>query len=471
MHSQTGTIGADDFRIFPRLLEGKARSRHHAEYAGWHADACWNGRRFERFPEYIVRAQSVADVVHTVDFARSHRLSISVRGNGHSYAGCFMRDSGILLDVSALKQVEVDAAGSRASVQAGVTSRQLSAALAPHGLAFPTGHGGDVGLSGFLLGGGLGINFRAWGDISAFSVYAVDLVLADGRLVHADAERNPELFWAARGGGPGVFFVVLKFYLRCRPLPAVITSATCSASLDRLPELLSEIERIGPEASLQVMVAVVSGSGGREVILNTIAFAEDSREAQRLHRSLISRLPNGLVDVVSEDEAASFESIYRSSEAMLVSRRYRTDNVLTDRGAEAAGILASHVPDRPSPATVSLCLWRADPVLPEAAFSARGRFFLSTYAQWDEERDDDVNRRWLKALYDELAGISTGCYVNEFDLEERSASIHRCYARSNWVKLRELRRRFDPDGVFHDARIRRGSTGPSVARIARYDAV
>lgn len=449
MPSQTGTIAADDFRTFPRLLEGKARSRHHAEYAGWHASACWNGRRFDRFPEYIVRAQSLADVANTIQFARSHRLSISVRGNGHSYTGCFMHDSGILLDVSALKQIEIDAAGERASVQPGVTSRQLSAALAPYGLAFPTGHGGDVGLSGFLLGGGLGINFRAWGAMSTFSVYAVDVMLADGRLVHADAQSNSELFWAARGGGPYSFFVVVKFHLRCYALPACITSHTYGTSLDRLPYVLSEIERIGPPAPLQVMVAVAPGSHGPAVVLNTLAFADDRDAADRLHGSLIRHLPKGLLDVMSENEAASFESIYRSSDAMLVSRRYRTDNILTDSGTDAAAILASHLPDQPSPATLSLFIWRGDPVLPEAAFSARGRFFLSTYAQWNEPTDDDANRRWLKALYDELADVASGCYINEFDLEERSASISRCFAPDHWSKLRKLRQDYDPDGVFH----------------------
>ncbi|QQP95395.1 FAD-binding oxidoreductase [Lysobacter enzymogenes] len=173
-------IGADDFRTFPRQLDGKARSRHHAEYAGWHRSACWNGRRFDRFPEYIVRAQSLDDVAHSIDFARAHGLSVSVRGSGHSYAGCFLRDAGLLLDLSALDRIEIDAEAGTASVQPGVGARRLSAALAPHGLAFPTGHGGEVGLSGFLLGGGLGINFRAWGDISAFSVRAVDLIDADG---------------------------------------------------------------------------------------------------------------------------------------------------------------------------------------------------------------------------------------------------------------------------------------------------
>jgi FAD/FMN-containing dehydrogenase len=453
MSSQIQGIQADDFRTFPRLLEGKARSRHHAEYAGWHASACWNGRRFDRFPEYIVRAQSLADVASTIDFARSHRLPIGVRGNGHSYAGSFLHDSGILLDLSGLKRIEVDAGASRASVEPGVTGRQLSAALAPHGLAFPTGHAGDVGLSGFLLGGGLGINFRAWGDLSTFSVQAVDMVLADGSHVHADAQNHPELFWAARGAGPCAFFVVTKFHLRCRALPVCITSNTYRASLERLPQLLSEIERIDPEPSLQVMVAVVSASDGPAVILNTIAFAGHARTAALLHGSLIGRLPQGLLEVVSETESASFQSLYASSEAMLVSRRYRTDNVLTDDPVAAAGILVSHLPRMPSPATVSLFLWRGDPVLPDAAFSARGRFFLSTYAQWNEAGDDEANHRWLKALYDELAGVASGCYVNEFDLEERSARIDRCFARDHWLKLQGLRQVFDPAGVFRDPRL------------------
>lgn len=453
MASQIQDIQADDFRTFPRLLEGKARSRHHAEYAGWHASACWNGRRFDRFPEYIVRAQSLADVARTIDFARNHRLSIGVRGNGHSYAGSFLHDSGILLDLSALERIDVDADAGCASVEPGVTGRQLTASLAPHGLAFPTGHGGDVGLSGFLLGGGLGINFRAWGDLATFSVQAVDLVLADGSRLRADAQSHPDLFWAARGAGPCAFFVVAKFHLRCRALPACITSNTYRVSLERLPQLLAEIERIDPEPSLQVMVAVVSAGDGPAVILNTIAFAEHARTAALLHGSLIGRLPPGMLEVVAENEAASFPSLYASSEAMLVSRRYRTDNVLTDDAVAAAGILASHLPRKPSPATLSLFLWRGEPVLPDAAFSARGRFFLSTYAQWNEAGEDEANRRWLKALYDELAAIASGCYVNEFDLEERSARIERCFARDHWLKLQALRRTYDPAGVFGDPRL------------------
>lgn len=448
-------IGADDFRTFPRQLDGKARSRHHAEYAGWHRSACWNGRRFDRFPEYIVRAQSLDDVAHSIDFARAHGLSVSVRGSGHSYAGCFLRDAGLLLDLSALDRIEVDAEAGTASVQPGVGARRLSAALAPHGLAFPTGHGGEVGLSGFLLGGGLGVNFRAWGDISAFSVRAVDLIDADGRLLRASAEQHPELFWAARGGGPGLFFAAVRFHLQCRPLPACITSCAYRCELARVGELMDEIERSAPPPALQVMLALVADSGGRYALLTTLAFADTPAQAQALHRALSSRLPSALIEPVGVDEPSSFESIYRGSDAMLSAGRYRSDNILTDRGADAARVLAAHLPRSPSPASLPLLIWRGEPALADAAFSARGRWFVSTYAQWPHERDDDANRRWLKALYDELAGLASGCYVNEFDLEERSAQAARCFAPANWARLRELRRRYDPDGVFYDVRIDR----------------
>ncbi|WP_394538455.1 FAD-binding oxidoreductase [Lysobacter enzymogenes] len=448
-------IDADDFRVFPRHLDGKARSRHHAEYAGWHRDACWNGRRFERFPEYIVRAQSIADVGHSIDFARRHGLSVSVRGRGHSYAGCFLRDNGLLLDLSALDRIDVDPAARIAAVQPGVSARQLAQALAPHGLAFPTGHGGDVGLSGFLLGGGLGINFRAWGGMSAFNLRALDLIGADGELLHADAEHHPQLFWAARGGGPGLGFVAVKFYLDCQPLPACITGSSAHTGLDRLGALLQAVERADPPPALQVMIAVVPDDDGLQAALSTLAFADTAQQAQALHAALFSRLPAGLVEPLARDQPSSFEAIYRQSEAMLVSRRYRCDNVLTDRGADAARILAAHLPLRPSPASVPLLIWRGEPRLPDAAFSARGRWFVSTYAQWDAERDDEANRRWLKALYDELAGVASGAYINEFDLEERSAQVERCFAPANWARLRELRHRCDPDGVFHDVRIGR----------------
>lgn len=492
MQSPHPTTNADDFRIFPRSLDGKARSRHHAEYAGWHRDLSWNGRDFDRYPEYIVRAQSIGDVVHTVDFARHHGLPVSVRGSGHSYAGWFLRNSGILLDLSALHGIEIDPGARVARVQPGVSARQLSTALAVHGLAFPTGHGGEVGMAGFVLGGGLGINFRAWGGMSTFNLRAIDLVTAHGEVLHADERENAEFLWAARGGGPGLFFVVTRFYLDCWPLPVCITQRAYAAKFSRLPMLLAQIEQTPLDPSLQLMLAIVAqdpaaldaedaaqaranvqwagetgatgkkarekdacqedegGECGRQVLLSAIAFADAPVRAQALQASLAEALGPGLIRPLGPELPCDFETIYRQGEAMLVGKRHRTDNILTDRAEPAIAILRRHLPSQPSPATLPLLIWRGTASWPDAAYSASGRWFLSTYAQWDEPEHDDANRLWLKALYDELASVATSSYINEFDLETRSADAQRCYAADNWARLRALRSLHDPEGVFHD---------------------
>jgi FAD/FMN-containing dehydrogenase len=456
MTSSHSHILADDFRTFPSTLQGKARSRHHPEYAKWHKETTWNGRSFERYPEYIVRAGIDADIIRTVDFARSHGLSISVRGGGHSYGGCFLREGGILLDLSTMQEISVDATSSCAIVQPGVTSSQLSEALSEHGLAFPTGHGGGVAISGFLLGGGLGINSTAWGGMSVFNVTAMDVVTADGRIRHLSDVSETDLFWAARGAGPTVFFVVIRFYLRCWPLPRAITSNTYRAPFSKFSALLMEIERIQPDPRLQVMLAIVptedapTTACGHEVMLNTIAFADSAPQAKLLHKTLVSQLEDGMVSPVEEDQATSFESIFRKTDAMLISKRYRTDNILTDRVEDAIRILTDYLPHQPSRASLPLIIWRGTHTFPNAAYSAQGRFFLSTYAQWDEASDDEANRKWLKLLYDDLETVASGCYINEFDIETRSADIGRCFSEESWQRLRELRRQYDPNGVFHD---------------------
>ncbi|MFD4838956.1 FAD-binding oxidoreductase [Achromobacter sp. NPDC058515] len=447
------TAAADVFREYSIKTEGRVRSRHHPEYADWHKQTTWNGRSFARYPAYIVKACSEADVVQAVEFARSRRLRISVRGGGHSYSGCFLREGGILLDLSALREISIDTSARRAIVQPGVTSRELSVRLARDNLAFPTGHGSEVAISGFLLGGGLGINCAAWGGMSVFNIKALDVVTADGRVRHISADSEPDLFWAARGGGPALFFAVIRFHLACQPLPRAITSNMYRAPFHKLPSLLTAIRQIQPPAQLQVMLAVIPGGGadqGRDVLLNTIAFADSTTHAKALHGALVSRLPGEWLTAIAEDEPSGFESIYKQSDAMLVSKRYRTDNILTDDAEDAIAILARHLPLQPSAASVPLIVWRGAPTYPDAAYSARGQFFLSTYAQWNDAEDDDINRTWLKGLYDDLAAVASGCYINEFDIETRAAELERCFAPENWRRIGELRRRYDPDGVFQD---------------------
>lgn len=452
MSAVPATAFADEYRGFVAQLPGKVRSRYHPEYASWHRQASWNGRNFSRYPELIVRAASVDDIVATVQFAAHRQHSLSVRAGGHSYAGCFLQDNGILLDISALRHIEVDAHGAVARIGPGVTGRQLMAALLPHGLAFPTGHGGDVALSGFLLGGGLGINSTAWGPMSVFNIVGVDVVMADGSVRHASADEHPDIFWAARGGGPGLFFVVTCFHVRCHRLPRAISNHIYGLPAHALPQLIDAIEGHDWDPRLQIMLAMGKPQGEDDpqaLILNVLAFGDSGADAAAMQSALAARLPSTHT-VLAAMPQLSFEDIYRQSEAMLVSKNYRTDNVFTDRAQDAADILASCLPSMPAAAGMTLMIWRGRQSLPDAAYSVTGRFFISTYLQWNDDADDERNGQWLAQLYDRLAPLSTGSYVNEFDLEARKGQLSRCYSAHSWERLRQLRRLHDTQAVFHD---------------------
>jgi FAD/FMN-containing dehydrogenase len=448
------TCVADDYRCFVNQLPGRVRSRYHPEFAGWLRQSAWNQREFGRTPEMIVRAQSIEDVADTLRFAGRHRHPLAVRAGGHSYGGCFLRNNSILLDISALDELEVDPRNATAIIGPGVTARVLSAALQRHGLAFPTGHGGNVALSGFLLGGGMGINATAWGGMSVFNIEALDLMTADGQLRHANRDENADLFWAACGAGPNAFFVVVRFYLKCHPLPRAIANHLYQLPYRALDLLLEIIEGKTWDNRLQIMVALMPAQPGQphNVILNTLAFADSEEENTALQQELTQCLPPDVLTPLAENPHSSFEEIYQQGEGMLVNPRLRSDNIITNAIHQVKQVFDVFLPEQPSGNGITLFVWRGDQRFPDAAYSVTGRFFVSTYLQWDAAGQDDAHFRWLHHLYDRLAPLSCGCYINEFDLEARSTEIERCYTPENWQRLDKLRGQYDPQGVFVDVR-------------------
>src|SRR5882757_319151 len=231
-----------------RQVRGAVVLRGTPLYETWRQSMVWNYRKFRRYPDLIVQAEDESDVVAAINFARRRGLHITSRGGGHSWSGCFLRDGGVLLDLSRLQSIEIDTRTREARVQPGVIGRILNARLGAVGLAFPTAHCGMVPISGFLLGGGLGLNSVAWGGMSVFNIRAVDLVTAQGERLHASAEKNPDFFWACRGAGPGLFFTVTRFYLTCHPLPRAITSDSYFLPFEELVPLAEAMNELGPKA-------------------------------------------------------------------------------------------------------------------------------------------------------------------------------------------------------------------------------
>src|SRR3984957_4037083 len=180
----------------------------------------WNGM-IDRRPSLIARCHGVADVIASVDFARLHGLRVAVRGGGHNAAGYAVCDGGLMIDLSPMRAVRVDPKARRAWVQGGATWGDVDHETTAFGLATPGGVVSMTGVGGLTLSGGIGW-LRQTHGLCVDNVVSVDIVTADGQLLHADHTKHPELFWAVRGGG-GNFRFITSFEFRLHPIaPAVM---------------------------------------------------------------------------------------------------------------------------------------------------------------------------------------------------------------------------------------------------------
>lgn len=178
----------------------------------------YNGM-IDRHPALIVRAVDVADVVSAVNFARDNKLVLAVRGGGHNGPGLGTCDDGVVIDLGRMKGVYVDPVAKTARVQGGCTWGDVDHATHPFGLATPSGFLSSTGVGGLTLGGGIGYLARTYG-LTLDNLLGVEMVLADGSIVTANADEHPDLYWAVRGGG-GNFGVVTSFLFKLHPISTV----------------------------------------------------------------------------------------------------------------------------------------------------------------------------------------------------------------------------------------------------------
>jgi FAD/FMN-containing dehydrogenase len=207
------TIAEGSIAELAESLRGQLIRPGDAEYD--EARTIWNGAH-DRHPALIVRCAGVADVIRAVEFARSEQLLVAVRGGSHSIPGFSTCDGGIVIDVSGMKGVRVDPRGRTATAQTGLTWSEFDHETQAFGLATTGGLVSTTGIAGFTLGGGIGWLMRKHG-LTCDNLIGADVVTADGRLVRASEEENPELFWGLRGGG-GNFGIATSFDYRVHPV-------------------------------------------------------------------------------------------------------------------------------------------------------------------------------------------------------------------------------------------------------------
>src|SRR5262245_59521547 len=243
----------------------------------------------DRRPAMIVRVANDADVVRVIALARESGLDLAVRSGGHSIPGHSVSDGGIVLDLADMRAIDIDPAGKTAWSETGVTAVGFARAAHEHGLALGFGDTGSVGIGGITLGGGVGYLSRKYG-LTIDDLLAADIVTADGEVRRVDAEHEPDLFWAIRGGG-GNFGVAARFRFRLHELPSVVggllllpataqTIAGFVAEAEAAPEEFSAIANVVAKAP--PLPFVPEQAHGRPAIMGLMCFAGGAEEGERV---------------------------------------------------------------------------------------------------------------------------------------------------------------------------------------------
>jgi FAD/FMN-containing dehydrogenase len=446
--------------------DGTALARGQDGYEQARRAAVWNARTPERYPQLIVLAESEGDVLRAVSHARAHDMRIGVRSGGHSWAGNHLRDGGMLLDLSRLRAIELDAEAMTATVEPGCHGDELLAMLAEHDLFFPAGHCPGVGLGGYLLQGGYGWNGRVHGP-ACMSVAGIDVVLADGSLVHANERSNAELLWAARGAGPGFFGVVSRFHLRLVRQPKLVVNSVFLYPMDVLEQVFGWAREIGPRVArvMELMVFIHRTEGGELEIAVTGPVLADSEEQAREAIAVLESCP-----VLDRAKLAlpyvpgELADLYAGAHAAYPDgHRYSADNMWTHASVEELlpGLrrIAETMP--PAPSHMLWMNWQPgaspQPERPDMAYSVEDDTYIALYGVWEDPVEDEANVFWATERMREMESLASGIQLADENLGNRPA---RFVGKGQLARLDALRAKYDPESRFH---LWMGRPGPLVA--------
>jgi FAD/FMN-containing dehydrogenase len=418
--------------------------------------AVWNGLKPERYPQAIVLAETTDDVIDAIRYARARGLKVKARSGGHSWTASSLRDGALLIDLSRLTRIEFDPETRVAIVEPGVRGRELNGLLADHGLFFPSGHCPTVGLGGFLLQGGWGWLSRVIGP-ACLSVIGVDVVTAEGELIHADAEQNTDWLWAARGSGAGYFGIVTRFHLRCHPRPPSIWEAHHVYPMELRDEVLTwalEAEPSFPdELEFAIMATTPRGPLGEVidgpaalVIMCSVMSSSDAEAEAAL--ALLDGCPvRDRADVAMPAQSRSFVELYDGPDSVEPEGfRWSADGMWTNAGPEELVPAVADLFDTiPSPAShVFWYAWR-EQELPDAAISVQGSLYLAAFGGWTDPAQDEAMLAWPAEQMRRLDSLSRGIQLADENLVARPA---RFLSDENRERLEALRAQHDPEGVF-----------------------
>ena len=408
----------------------------------------------DRRPALIARVANATDVAHVVAVARDGGLELAVRSGGHSGAGHGVTEGGIVLDLSGMRALEIDVKGRTAWAETGLTAGEYTDAAGAHGLATGFGDAGSVGIGGITLGGGAGFLVRKHG-LTIDDLLAAELVTADGELVRADAETNPDLFWAIRGGG-GNFGVATRFQFRLHEVETIVGGmlllpatpeviAAFVAEAESAPEELSTIVNVMPAPP---MPFVPEEHHGRLVVMATLAYAgpEDAGESAI---APFRALAEPVADLV---RPMPYPELYPPEDPEFHPIASIRTMFLDGVDLRAAKAIVEHLQTATSPmaATQLRVLGGAVARVPAdaTAFAHRERRIIANVAaMYGRPEEASTYMPWVDGLAGALDQGDESAYVG-FLGDEGEARVRAAYPGPTWDRLAAVKAEYDPTNLF-----------------------
>jgi FAD/FMN-containing dehydrogenase len=422
------------------------------------ARTIWNAM-IDRRPAMIVRCAGTADVVRAVNFAREHALVVSVRGGGHNIAGSALNDGGMVIDMSRMKTVRVDAQAKRAVVEAGALLSDVDRATQEHGLATPLGINSTTGVAGLALGGGFGWLSRKHG-MTVDNLIAAEVVTAGGDVLQVSAQEHSDLFWALRGGS-GNFGVVTRFEFQLHQVGPDLLSGLIVYPMSEAKTVLEQYRAFVATAPEELTVWAVLRDApplpflpesvhGKGVVVLALLYAGDPTRGEAIIDPL-RKLATPVGEHVGVQPYAAWQQAF---DPLLApgARNYWKSHNFAKLDDSLFDVLIGAATTLPSPQCeiflVSLGGATSRPAPGETAYSHRdAQFVINVHSRWDAPADDASCTAWARDFFAAAAPFATGgVYVNFMSEDERER-VPAAYG-SNYDRLASVKRAYDPFNLF-----------------------
>ena len=420
----------------------------------------WNGD-IDRRPAFIVRCTGVADVRAGLAFSRQHGLLVSIRGGGHNVSGSAVAEGGLMLDLSPMRTVRIDPARRLVRVDPGVTLGELDRETQGHGLAVPAGIVTTTGVAGLTLGGGIGWLMRRHG-LTSDRLRSADVLTADGELHVIGDDREPDLFWAIRGGG-GNFGIVTSFEFEAPRVGPEVLAGMVLYPLEDGVEVLRAYRAWAEQAPEEVttilalrtvlpLPAIPAALHGRRVVQVGACHLGEPEEAERSLASLRRLHGVPLLDTIARKPFLAHQRAFEASVPW--GHGYYWKSLFLDRLEDPAiELLVERAASATQPWSYVIVFELGGAVarVPEEACAYSGRsagFAVNINGVWEPGADGSAERAWTRDLFEALAPhASGGVYVN-FLGNEGEERVRAAYGAVKYERLVELKTRYDPENVF-----------------------